>query len=58
MEIVIGILIIVVSFMLGFHTGVWLIYQVYLKHGLEEGILKVGKETYRVSKFVSRNTRV
>ena len=58
MEIVILILIIVVSFMLGFHTGVWLIYHVYLKDGIDKGIMKVGKETYRVSKFVSRNTRV
>lgn len=58
METVIAIAILAVSFILGIYTGVWLIYQVYLKHGLTKGILEVGKETYRVSKFVPRNTRV
>ena len=58
METVILILIIAVSFILGVYTGVWLIYHIYLKDGIDKGIMKVGKETYRVSKFVSRNTRV
>ena len=58
METVIAIAILAVAFILGIYTGVWLIYRVYLKHGLAKGILEVGKETYRVSKFVPRNTRV
>ena len=58
METVILILIIAVSFILGVYTGVWLIYHIYLKDGIDKGIMKVGKETYRVSKFVPRNTRV
>lgn len=46
------------AFVLGFVAGVWLTYRTYLKPSLAEGILKLGDTTYRVSKFVPRNTRV
>lgn len=58
MDIIAIILALSAFYGMGLFSGVWLIYRVYLKHGLEKGILEVGKETYRVSKFVSRNTRV
>jgi hypothetical protein len=45
------------AFVLGFVVGVWVTYKTYLKPGINKGILEVGNETYRVSKFVPRNTR-
>jgi hypothetical protein len=46
------------AFVLGFVVGVWVTYKTYLKPGIAKGILEVGNETYRVSKFVPRNTRI
>jgi hypothetical protein len=46
------------AFVLGFVVGVWVTYKTYLKPGIAKGILEVGSETYRVSKFVPRNTRI
>lgn len=46
------------AFVLGFVVGVWVTYKVMrVKAGIAKGILEVGNETYRVSKFVPRNTR-
>jgi hypothetical protein len=58
MDIIAIILIISAFYGMGLFSGVWLIYRTYLKPGLARGILEIGKETYRVSKFVPRNTRV
>ena len=46
------------TFMFGLYVGVWIVYHSYLKQSIEKGILEVGKDTYRISKFVPRNTRI
>jgi hypothetical protein len=46
------------AFGLGFYLGVKAIYEFVLKPGLERGILEIGKDAYRISKFVQRNTRI
>lgn len=46
------------GFALGGYLGIRTLFNTWLKPGLAKGILEVGKDTYRVSKFVPRNTRV
>jgi hypothetical protein len=58
MEFLIIVALVIVSYTLGLYSGVWLIYRTLLKPGLAKGILEVGNDTYRVSKFVQRNTRI
>lgn len=57
MEIWITIVIFGVVFFLGYVLGVISIYDM-IRGGIKKGILQLGQETYRVSKVVSRNTRI
>lgn len=58
MDVLSIILVLAAFFALGLYSGVWMTYKTYLKPAIDKGILEVGKDTYRVSKFVARNTRI
>lgn len=56
MLVVIGLF--VSGIAVGVYFGIRVLFNTWLKPGLTKGILEVGNDTYRVSKFVPRNTRI
>lgn len=52
------LIVVTVSFAVGFYVGVVALFNVWLKPGLDKGILDFGNSTYRMSRIVKRNTRI